>query len=229
MRRVVARDRRRADRHRSLPPWAEALLASWEEYARGTTGSAVQRAPAVAIAVFPNEPERAVYNTTRFSSAILLLPGARWMRSRLRTRPQASRASLPGFTKATPRCAAISNGVATRSTSRRERWAWRSTTSACPRPQIELGPPDWFEYARIIGVRQGLLSGADHAAFHVLVARLGRRERRDCDGVRSRRRLQDLQRHNVGACSASWNRPDRRPHARRARARMSDGRVDSAS
>ena len=39
----------------------ETLLASWEEYARGATGAAVQSLPGVAAAVFPNEPERAVY------------------------------------------------------------------------------------------------------------------------------------------------------------------------
>jgi predicted GNAT family acetyltransferase len=41
-----------------------------------------------------------------------------------------------------------------------------------PRPRIELGPPDWLEYLRIIGVPPDFLSGADHAAFHVLLARL---------------------------------------------------------
>src|SRR4029453_10757735 len=41
---------------------AETLLGSWEEYARGATGAAVQRFPGVATALFPNEPERAVYN-----------------------------------------------------------------------------------------------------------------------------------------------------------------------
>jgi GNAT superfamily N-acetyltransferase len=41
-----------------------------------------------------------------------------------------------------------------------------------PRPEIELGPPDWFEYLRILGVPPGFLRGADPAAFHVLVARL---------------------------------------------------------
>jgi hypothetical protein len=41
---------------------AETLLASWEQYARGATGAAVQRSRGVAAAVFPNEPERAVYN-----------------------------------------------------------------------------------------------------------------------------------------------------------------------
>ena len=40
----------------------EALLASWEEYARGATDAALQRFPGVATAVFRNGPERAVYN-----------------------------------------------------------------------------------------------------------------------------------------------------------------------
>jgi hypothetical protein len=38
------------------------LLASFEAYARGADGAAVIRAPGVAAAVFPNLPERAVYN-----------------------------------------------------------------------------------------------------------------------------------------------------------------------
>jgi hypothetical protein len=41
----------------------DTLLASWEEYARGAAGAAaVHRLPGVVAAVFPDEPERAVYN-----------------------------------------------------------------------------------------------------------------------------------------------------------------------
>src|SRR5438034_11429621 len=40
----------------------ETLVASWEEYARGSRGAAVMRSPGVAIAVFPNGPEQTVYN-----------------------------------------------------------------------------------------------------------------------------------------------------------------------
>ena len=39
---------------------AATLLASWEEYARGATGAAVQRSPGLPTALFSNEPERAV-------------------------------------------------------------------------------------------------------------------------------------------------------------------------
>jgi hypothetical protein len=41
---------------------AATLLASWEEYARGSAGAALKRLSGVAAAVFPSHPERAVYN-----------------------------------------------------------------------------------------------------------------------------------------------------------------------
>ena len=41
---------------------ATTLLASWEEYARGSSGAALRRLNGVSAAVFPNGPERGVYN-----------------------------------------------------------------------------------------------------------------------------------------------------------------------
>jgi hypothetical protein len=38
------------------------LVASWEAYAHGAPGAAMQHAPGVVCAVFPHEPERSVYN-----------------------------------------------------------------------------------------------------------------------------------------------------------------------
>lgn len=38
------------------------LIASWETIARGSVGAATQRLPGVVAAVFPNEPERSIYN-----------------------------------------------------------------------------------------------------------------------------------------------------------------------
>jgi predicted GNAT family acetyltransferase len=40
------------------------------------------------------------------------------------------------------------------------------------RPKIDLGPPDGLEHTRILGLAPGLQARGDHAAFHVLVARL---------------------------------------------------------
>ena len=41
---------------------ADTLVASWAQYARASRGAAVVRSPGVAAAVFPTDPERAVYN-----------------------------------------------------------------------------------------------------------------------------------------------------------------------
>jgi GNAT superfamily N-acetyltransferase len=39
-----------------------------------------------------------------------------------------------------------------------------------PRPELELGSVEWAEYARLFGFPDGLLSGADHSSFHLVVA-----------------------------------------------------------
>ena len=43
---------------------------------------------------------------------------------------------------------------------------------ALPRPPIDLGPADWPEYLRMDGLPPDFLSAADHAAFHLLAARV---------------------------------------------------------
>jgi hypothetical protein len=61
-----------------------------------------------------------------------------------------------------------------------------SSTSGC-RPEIELGPSDWFKYLHILELPPDFLRSADHAALHALVARIYCEKRRDGDGIRSRR------------------------------------------
>ena len=152
---------------------AETLLASWDEYARWATGAAVRRSPGVAAAVFPNEPERAVYN-----NALLERDLAATERAQALDAMEAAYAAA-GVT----RFAAWvhESDEAMRADLERRGYTLDESTRAMgmalddirlPRPEIELGPPDWFEHLRIIGVPPGLLSGADHAAFHVSVARL---------------------------------------------------------
>jgi len=153
---------------------AETLLASWEEYARGATGAAIRRFPGVVIAVFPNGPERAVYN-----NALLDWDLAAAERADALDAMEAAYAAA-GIT----RFAAWvhERDQAMRGDLQRRGYRLDESTRAMgmaledlrlPRPQIDLGPPDWLEYLRILGVPLDFLSGADPAAFHVLVARLG--------------------------------------------------------
>ena len=152
---------------------AETLLGSWEEYARGATSAAVQRFPGVATAVFPNEPERAVYNNALLE----------------RDLTTAERTDALDVMEATYAAAGVTRFAAwvherdqaLRGDLQRRGYTLDSSTRAMgmaldeirlPRPQLDLGPPDWLEYLRILGVPPDFLSGADPAAYHILVARL---------------------------------------------------------
>ena len=150
------------------------LLASWEEYARGSVGAAVRRLPGVAVAVFPNEPERAVYN-----NAVLdrdLTPAAR---------ADAVEAMESAYAAAgVDRFAAWVHGSdpAAHDDLERRGYTLDTTTRAMgmeldrirlPRPTLVLGPAAWFEYLAFEGLAPDFLSGADHAAFHVMAARDG--------------------------------------------------------
>ena len=152
---------------------AATLLAAWEQYARASAGAAVLRLDGVSAAVFPSEPERAVYNNALLADE--LAPGERaaavgamesayasagvdryaaWVREH----DEGMRAELAG------------RGYRLEATTR----AMGMTLEHLPpAPALELGAPDWSEHLRLIGVPRGFLGGADASAFHVLVARLG--------------------------------------------------------
>jgi GNAT superfamily N-acetyltransferase len=158
---------------------AATLLASWEEYARGSVGAAVERLDGVSVAVFPCGPERSVYNNalldrdlgpTGRAAAIDAMVAAyqavgverfaAWvhendtgMRSELARR---------GFTvDESTRAMGISLGDV-------------PITIPEVGVEIEIAPADWGEYLQLLGMLgtpAGLLGGAAPGAFSVLVAR----------------------------------------------------------
>jgi ribosomal protein S18 acetylase RimI-like enzyme len=145
---------------------AATLLASWEEYARGASGAEVKRLSVLAAAVFPNEPERAVYNNALLErrEGIEAMEGLY---------------AAAGVT----RFAAWVHESDSALGAELERRGYKldTTTRAMgmlldelrlPRPEIELAPADWSEYLRILGVPDNFLSGADPSAYHILIARV---------------------------------------------------------
>jgi ribosomal protein S18 acetylase RimI-like enzyme len=152
---------------------AATLIASWEQYARGAAGAAVRRLPGIAVAVFPHAPERGVYNNA--------LPE--------RDLTAAERADALDAMEAAYASAGVERFAA---------WAHETDLALCtdlewrgyaidtstramglaldeirvPRPELDLAPPDWSEYLRIVGVAPDFLSAANPAAYHILVARL---------------------------------------------------------
>jgi ribosomal protein S18 acetylase RimI-like enzyme len=152
---------------------AETLLASWEAYARSAPGAALQRAPGVAAAVFPDEPERGIYN-----NALLQ-----------RDLSTTERADALDAMEATYTAAGVTrfaawvheSDAAMRGDLERRGYTFDSATRAMgmaldeirlPRPEIERGSLDWTGHLRLFGLPPDLLRGADLSAFRLVVARL---------------------------------------------------------
>jgi GNAT superfamily N-acetyltransferase len=151
---------------------SDTLLASWEAYARGATGAALHRLPGVAAAVFPAEPERAVYNNALLDrdlgadertgaldamEAVYAAAGVARFAAWVHESDEPMRAELErrGYTLDTTTRAM---GMAL-------------DDIAVPRPPIPLRPARWLEYLTLEGLPLDFLSTADHAAFHLLAAR----------------------------------------------------------
>ena len=164
------------------PPWTAAelyrrgcatLLASWEEYARGATGAAVRRFPGVVAAVFPDGPERAVYNNAVLDAGLTADGRADAVDAMEAAYAAAGVTRFAAWTHETDH--------AMRRELERRGYVLDTTTRAMglslddvrvPRPRIALGPATWPEYLRSEGLSPDFLRAADHAALHVLVARL---------------------------------------------------------
>jgi ribosomal protein S18 acetylase RimI-like enzyme len=154
----------------------ETVLASWEAYADGSRGAAVVRLPGVTAAVFPSEPERSVYN-----NAVLATDLGPAERADALEAMEAAYASA-----AVPRFATWvrETDSAMRADLRARGYLIDTATRAMgmavgdvrlPRPQLDLAPPDWSAYLRLLvrdGVAPGLLEGVDPSVFHPLIARL---------------------------------------------------------
>ena len=152
---------------------AATLLASWEEYARGSAGATLRRLNGVSAAVFPIEPARAVYN-----NALLDRDLGRTERVAAVDAMEAAYSSA-GVGRYAAWVHESDEGMRAELSSRR--FTLDESTRAMGMslgdisltpPAVEFGPPDWAEHLRIMGVPAGLLGGADPGAFHILVARL---------------------------------------------------------
>jgi ribosomal protein S18 acetylase RimI-like enzyme len=150
---------------------AATLLASFAEYARGTGTASLQRLPGVAAAVFPEPPERGVYNNALLASGLgdaaraqaLDAMEAAYARAGVdryaawaRERDGAMRADLEA------------RGYCVDTATRAMAMSLDDLTS--PRPDLDLVELPWDEYLAVFDLPQGLLARAAHPDLHVVVA-----------------------------------------------------------
>ena len=152
------------------------LLASWEEYARGSADAALKRLDGVSAAVFPSDPERGVYNNAlldRDLGPTKRAAAAAAMEAAYRAAGVDRYAAWVHESDGGMRADLGSRGYTVEESTRAMGMSLEDILIALP--EVELGPLDWdeyLEYLRLVGVPPGLLSGADPGAFHTLGARL---------------------------------------------------------
>jgi GNAT superfamily N-acetyltransferase len=153
---------------------AATLLASWEQYARGSRGAAVRRLAGVATAVFPTEPERSVYNNALLDRDLATTHRSDAVAAMEATYDAAGLTRFAAWVH--------ESDQAMRSDLERRGYTLDEVTRAMgmtldrihvPRPELEFGRANWSEHVRIAGLPPGFLSGLDASAFQISVAGLG--------------------------------------------------------
>jgi len=146
--------------------------ACWEVLAHGTSGADVHRLPHVSVAVFPDGPERSIYNNAILERGLAPAERVAALDSMEALYAVAGISCFAAWVHETDR--------AMRDELRRRRYTVDTTTRAMgmpidgvslPRPETELAPAAWQEHVRLIGAPSALLGGLDPAALHLLVAR----------------------------------------------------------
>jgi ribosomal protein S18 acetylase RimI-like enzyme len=150
------------------------LLASWERYAEGSPGASLEHVPGAAVALFPAEPERAIYNNT--------LLARRLDEPQVRQAVDATAEAYAGtgVDRYTVWAHETEDAAIAELANRGFRVDTWTRAMAMPLHDIPIEPPEielrtghWREHLRYleaVGVPPGLLAGVDGHAFHVLVA-----------------------------------------------------------
>jgi GNAT superfamily N-acetyltransferase len=152
------------------------LLASWEEYARGSPGASLNRRDGVAAAVFPSEPERGIYNNAlldRDLGPVERAAAVDAMDEAYRSASVDRYAAWVHESDEGMRAELCGRGYTIVESTRAMGMSLDDVSLS--EPPVELTPLDWaeyLEYLSLVGMPAGLLSGVDPTAFHSLGARL---------------------------------------------------------
>lgn len=151
----------------------ETLLASWEAYARAAVGAALHRLQGVTAAVFPNDPERGVYN-----NALLRRDLGDAERARALDAMESAYAAA-GVTRFAAWVHESDRGL--RADVKARGYTFDSSTRAMgmaledlrlPRPAIDAAPLAWSDHLRMFELPPALLADGDHRDFRLLAARV---------------------------------------------------------
>ena len=146
--------------------------ACWKALARFTPGAAVHHLPHVSAAVFPDEPERSIYNNAIFARELTPTQRAEAIEATEELYVAAGVGRFAAWTHESDqltRDEIVQRGYSVDTTTRAMGMLLDRVT--LPRPDLELATPDWREHLRLIGAPPDLLRTLDSGALHLLVVR----------------------------------------------------------
>ena len=147
------------------------MLAAWSRYAEVSAGASVERVDHASVALFPTLPERTFYNNAVLDRG---LDDARAAAAVAATISLYADAGIDHYAIWAHESEAASIAALTRpgfhvdTTTRAMAMSLDALDET--RREIEIAPPDWDEYLRIIEVPAGLLAGLDIDRFPVVIA-----------------------------------------------------------
>jgi ribosomal protein S18 acetylase RimI-like enzyme len=152
------------------------VLASWGQYAAGSTGARLVWLPNAGAAVFPALPERDVYNNALLARELVSAAATEALSA---VEDEYSRAGVTGYAVWVHESEAASIAEL-----ERRRYHIDTCTHAmamsldglqAPHPEVEIDTADWRDYLQVLTeleLPEGLLARVDGSTFEVLVALL---------------------------------------------------------
>ena len=146
--------------------------ACWAAFAAARTGADLHRLEHVAVAVFPDDPERAIYNNAILDRGLSRAERAAALDAMEELYAETGVERFAAWVHETDQ--------AMHGELRRRGYAVDTMTRAMgmplddvsvPRPGIELAAAEWREHLRLTGVPAALLDGLDTAGLDLLVGR----------------------------------------------------------
>jgi len=149
----------------------ETLVGSWEAYASCATRASVQRYPGVTTAIFPEEPERGVYNNALLDRDLNALERARALEAMEAAYAVAGVDRFAAWVHEADsawQCDLERLGYTLDARTRAMGMAVDDLR--LPKPELDVGPLQWSDYLRIFDLPPGLLARGNREGLQVVVA-----------------------------------------------------------
>jgi GNAT superfamily N-acetyltransferase len=149
------------------------LVASWGEYARGASGAALRLIRGAAVGVFPNEPERSIYNNALLDCQVDEVDREATLDALVDLYAKAGVDKYAVWVHESDPSTVAHLAARGFGVEESTRVMGMDLKELGPPVAVEMAPPQWVEYVRILQLPSDYLRQVDPAVFHLAIGRLG--------------------------------------------------------